>query len=170
MKAAKQNCVVLLSQAGSRRLIRPHVQFYARLAHLFRFWTRRASQPKRCKQFGSGLFVKSLCKFGTSRRRFSSPYRPFNTPPLYARMMRLILLLSALLSAFAAGVSPARAAGVSAAQVSALVERHAARAAVVASGRRPLVSLPSVHDVLVAQVVEIAPLTSVPLYAGRLRT
>jgi hypothetical protein len=43
--------------------------------------------------------------------------------------MRLILLLSALLSAFAAGVSPARAAGVSAAQVSALVERHAARAA-----------------------------------------
>jgi hypothetical protein len=85
-------------------------------------------------------------------------------------MMRLILLLSALLSAFAAGVSPARAAGVSAAQVSALVERHAARAAVVASGRRPLVSLPKVRDVLVVQFVETVPVMAVPLYAGRLRT
>jgi hypothetical protein len=84
--------------------------------------------------------------------------------------MRLILLLSALLSAFAAGVSPARAAGVSAAQVSALVERHAARAAVVASGQRPVVLLPSVRDVLVVQFVETAPVTVVPLYAGRLRT
>jgi hypothetical protein len=83
--------------------------------------------------------------------------------------MRLILLLSALLSAFAAGVSPARAAGVSAAQVSALVERHAARAAVVASGRRPVFVTPSVRDVLVVAFVEAAPLTSVPLYAGRLR-
>jgi hypothetical protein len=97
-------------------------------------------------------------------------YRPFNTPPLYAMAMRLILLLSALLSAFAAGVSPARAAGVSAAQVSALVERHAARAAVATSGQRPLVSLPSVRNVLVAAFVEYAPLTVVPLYAGRLRT
>ncbi len=84
-------------------------------------------------------------------------------------MMRLILLLSALLSAFASGVVPARAAGVSAAQVSALVERHAARAAVVASGLRPLVSLPSLRDVLVAAFVETAPLTVVPLFAGRLR-
>jgi hypothetical protein len=100
----------------------------------------------------------------------SSPYRPFNTPPLYAHTMRLILLLSALLSAFAAGVVPARAAGVSAAQVSALVERHAARAAVVAVGLRPLVTLPSVRDVLVAAFVEDAPVTVVPLYAGRLRT
>jgi hypothetical protein len=84
--------------------------------------------------------------------------------------MRLILLLSALLSAFAAGVSPARAAGVSAAQVSALVERHAARAAVVASGQRPVVLRPSARDVLVVQFVETAPVTVVPLYAGRLRT
>jgi hypothetical protein len=84
--------------------------------------------------------------------------------------MRLILLLSALLSAFAAGVSPARAAGVSAAQVSALVEQHVARAGVATVGRRPLVSLPSVRDVLVVSFVEAAPLTSVPLYAGRLRT
>jgi hypothetical protein len=84
-------------------------------------------------------------------------------------MMRLILLLSALLSAFAAGVSPSQAAGVSAAQVSALVERHAARAAVVASGLRPLVSLPSVRDVLVAAFVEYALVTVVPLYAERLR-
>jgi hypothetical protein len=83
--------------------------------------------------------------------------------------MRLILLLSALLSAFAAGVSPSRAAGVSAAQVSALVERHAARAAVVASGQRPVFEMPSVRDVLVVAFVETAPLTSVPLYAGRLR-
>jgi hypothetical protein len=84
-------------------------------------------------------------------------------------MMRLILLLSALLSAFAAGVSPARAAGVSAAQVSAPVERHAARAAVVASGLRPVFVMPSVRDVLVVAFVETAPLTIVPLYAGRLR-
>jgi hypothetical protein len=84
--------------------------------------------------------------------------------------MRLILLLSALLSAFATGVSPAPAAGVSAAQVSALVERHAARAAVVASGQRPVVLLPSVRDVLVVQFVETTPVTVVPLYAGRLRT
>ena len=84
--------------------------------------------------------------------------------------MRLILLLSALLTAFAAGVSPSRAAGVSAAQVSALVERHAARAAVVASARRPLVAVPSISDVLVAAFVETAPVNAVPLYAGRLRT
>jgi hypothetical protein len=83
--------------------------------------------------------------------------------------MRLILLLSALLSAFAAGVSPSRAAGVSAAQVSALVERHAARTAVATAGRRPLVSLPSGRDVLIVAFVETAPLTIVPLYAGRLR-
>ena len=84
--------------------------------------------------------------------------------------MRVILLLSALLSAFAAVVVPARAAGVSAAQVSALVERHAARAAVVASGLRPLVQLPRRADVLVARLVKTAPMTIVPLYAGRLRT
>ena len=84
--------------------------------------------------------------------------------------MRLILLLSALLSAFAAGVVPARAAGVSAAQVSALVERHAVRVAVATAGLRPLVSLPSVRDVLVVQFVETAPVMVVPLYFGRLRT
>jgi hypothetical protein len=86
--------------------------------------------------------------------------------------MRLILLLSALLSAFAAGVSPSRGAGVSAAQVSALVERHAARAAVVASGLRPLVSLPSVRDVAAAPAYAEATVLAktVPLYAGRLRT
>jgi hypothetical protein len=83
--------------------------------------------------------------------------------------MRLILLLSALLSAFAAGVSPSRAAGVSAAQVSALVERHATRAAVVASGLRPVFVMPSVRDVLVVAFVETAPVMAVPLYAGRLR-
>ena len=85
--------------------------------------------------------------------------------------MRLILLLSALLSAFAAGVVPARAAGVSAAQVSALVERHAARAAVVASGLRPVFVLPSVRDVAAAPASAGATVVSaVPLYAGRLRT
>jgi hypothetical protein len=91
------------------------------------------------------------------------------TPSLYARMMRLILLLYAILSAFAAGVAPARAAGVSAAQVAALVERQAARAAVVASGLRPLVALPSVRDVLVVPFVETAPMMAAPLYVGRLR-
>jgi hypothetical protein len=84
-------------------------------------------------------------------------------------MMRLILLLSALLSAFAAGVSPSRAAGVSAAQVSALVERHATQAAVATAGRRPLVLLPLVRDVLVVRFVEMAPVMAVALYAGRLR-
>jgi hypothetical protein len=84
--------------------------------------------------------------------------------------MRLLLLLSALLSAFAAGVLPARAVGVSAAQVSALLERHATRAAVATAGRRPLVSLPSLRDVLVAEFVQTAPVMAVPLYAGRLRT
>jgi hypothetical protein len=85
--------------------------------------------------------------------------------------MRLILLLSALLSAFAAGISPARAAGVSAAQVSALVERHAARAAVATAGRRPLVSLPSVSDAAAARAFAGATIVAraVPLYAGRLR-
>ena len=84
--------------------------------------------------------------------------------------MRLILLLSALLSAFAAGVSPARAAGVPMVQVSRLVDVVAARAAVATAGRLPLVSLPSVRDVLMAQFVVTAPLSVVPLYAGRLRT
>jgi hypothetical protein len=85
--------------------------------------------------------------------------------------MRLILLLSALLSAFAAGVSPSRAAVVSAAQVSALVERHAARAAEVASGLRPVFVLPSVRDVAAAPAVAGATVLAraVPLYAGRLR-
>lgn len=88
---------------------------------------------------------------------------------LYAHPMRLILLLSALLSAFAAGVAPARAAGASAAQVSALVERHSARVAVVASGLRPLVGLPRLSDVLVARFVKIALVAVIPLHAGRLR-
>ena len=83
--------------------------------------------------------------------------------------MRLILLLSALLSAFAAGVVPARAGGVPAAQVGALVERDAARAVVANVGRRPSVKLPSVRDALVARFVLTAPGTVIPLYAGRLR-
>ena len=83
--------------------------------------------------------------------------------------MRLILLLSALLSAFAAGVVPAPAAGVPAAQVGVLVERHAVRAIVAMAGRRPLIELPSVRDVLVARFVLTAPVTVIPLYAGRLR-
>ena len=85
--------------------------------------------------------------------------------------MRLILLLSALLSAFAAGASPAQAAaGVPMVQVSRLVDVVAARAAVATAGRRPLVSLPSVSDAFVAPFVVIAPAMVVPLYAGRLRT
>ena len=87
-------------------------------------------------------------------------------------MMRLILLLSALLSAFAAGVVPARAAGVSAVQVSALVERHAARSVVVAQGLRPAFVMPSVRSLAAAPacagVTVLA--KAVPLYAGRLRT
>ncbi len=84
--------------------------------------------------------------------------------------MRLILLLSALLSAFAAGVVPARAAGVSAAQVSALVERCAARGATVASGVRPVFVMPSMHSLAAAPVCAGATVaTIVPLYAGRLR-
>ncbi len=85
--------------------------------------------------------------------------------------MRLILLLSALLSAFAAGVSPAQAgAGVPMVQVSRLVDVVAARAAVATAGRRPLVVVASVRDVLVAPFVVIAPAMVLPLYAGRLRT
>ena len=84
--------------------------------------------------------------------------------------MRFILLLSALLSAFAAGVVPARAAEVSAVQVSTLARVVAARAAVTTAGRRPLVSLPSVRDVLVVQFVVASPEMAVPIYAGRLRT
>ena len=87
--------------------------------------------------------------------------------------MRLILLLSALLSAFAAGVSPARtAAGVPMVQVSRLVDVVAARAAVATAGRRPVFVLPSVSDVVAAPafagVTVLA--RAVPLYAGRLRT
>jgi hypothetical protein len=84
--------------------------------------------------------------------------------------MRVILLLSALLSAFAAGVLPARAAGVSAAQVSTLARAVAAQSAVATAGRRPLVAQPSVRDVLVASFVQTAPVLATPLYAGRLRT
>ena len=84
--------------------------------------------------------------------------------------MRLILLLSALLSAFAAGVSPAQAAaGVPMVQVSRLVDVVAARAAVATSGRRPLVSLPSVPDAFVVPRFIDAPVVAIPLYAGRLR-
>ena len=84
--------------------------------------------------------------------------------------MRLILLLSALLSAFAAGVVPARAAGVSAVQVGTLARVVAARAAVAKVGRRPLVALPQLSDVLAASIAIDAPVMPVPLYAGRLRT
>ena len=82
--------------------------------------------------------------------------------------MRLILLLSALLSAFAAGVVPARA-GVSAAQVGTLARVVAARAAVATAGRRPLVALLQISDVLAASIAIDAPVIAVPLYAGRLR-
>ena len=84
--------------------------------------------------------------------------------------MRLILLLSALLSAFAAGVSPSRAAGVPMVQVSRLVDVVAARAAVATAGRRPLVAPPSVRDILIAHFVVSAPVIVTALYAGRLRT
>jgi hypothetical protein len=85
--------------------------------------------------------------------------------------MRLILLLSALLSAFAAGVSPARGGEVSAAQVSTLARVVAARAAVATMGSRPVFVIPSVRDVLVVAAFEEAePTASIPLYANRLRT
>ena len=84
--------------------------------------------------------------------------------------MRLILLLSALLSAFAAGVVPARAAGVSAVQVGTLARVVAARAAVATAGQRPLVALPQISDVLATSIAIDAPVMAVPLYAGRLRT
>ena len=84
--------------------------------------------------------------------------------------MRLILLLSALLSAFATGIAPARAARVSAVQVGTLARVVAARAEVATAGRRPLVALPRVRDVLAASIAVDAPVMTVPLYAGRLRT
>ena len=84
--------------------------------------------------------------------------------------MRLILLLYALLSAFAAGIVPARAAGVSAVQVGTLMRVVAARANVATAGRRPLVALPRTCDVLAASIAIDAPAMAVPLYAGRLRT
>ena len=84
--------------------------------------------------------------------------------------MRLILLLSALLSAFAAGVVPARVAEVSAVQVGTLARVVAARAAVATVGRRPLVALPRISDVLAASIASAAPVMTVPLYTGRLRT
>ena len=83
--------------------------------------------------------------------------------------MRILFLLSALLSAFAAGVVPARAAGVSAAQVATLARVVAARAAVATAGRRPLVALPRISDVLAASIAIDAPALTVPLYARRLR-
>lgn len=97
-------------------------------------------------------------------------YGPFNRSPLYARVMRLILLLSALLSAFAAGVSPARAAGVSAVQVGAVIAAVAAQRDATVVGIRPLVGLPSVRDVAAAPVFAVATVgRAVPRYAGRLR-
>ena len=84
--------------------------------------------------------------------------------------MRLILLLSALLSAFAAGIVPARAAGVSAVQVGTLARVVAARAEVATAGRRPLVALSRISDILAASIAIDAPVMTVPLYAGRLRT
>ena len=83
--------------------------------------------------------------------------------------MRLILLFSALLSVFAAGVVPARAAGVSAVQVGTLARVVAARAAVATVGQRPLVALPRLRDVRAASIAVDAPALTVPLYAGRLR-
>ena len=83
--------------------------------------------------------------------------------------MRFLLLLSALLSAFAAGVVPARVAGVSAVQVGTLARVVAARAAVATAGRRPFVALLRVSDVLAASIAFDAPAMTVPLYAGRLR-
>jgi hypothetical protein len=85
--------------------------------------------------------------------------------------MRLILLLSALLSAFAAGVSPARAAGVPTVQVVRLVDVVAARAAVATAGRRPVFVTPSVADVVAAPAsAGVTAVATVPLYANRLRT
>jgi hypothetical protein len=84
--------------------------------------------------------------------------------------MRIFLLLSALLTAFAAGVSPARAGGVAAAQVGVVVAAASAQRDAVAVGVRPLVELPSVRDVAVGPAfVRATPALIVPLYAGRLR-
>ena len=84
--------------------------------------------------------------------------------------MRLILLLSALLSAFAAGASPAQAAaGVPMVQVSRLVDVVAARAAVATAGRRPLAVLPSLGDILVSAILTVTSVMTVPIYTGRLR-
>jgi hypothetical protein len=85
--------------------------------------------------------------------------------------MRLILLLSALLSAFAAGVSPARGGEVSAAQVSTLARVVAARAAVATAGTRPVFVMPSVRILAAAPGFAGATVVrAVPLYFGRLRT
>ena len=84
--------------------------------------------------------------------------------------MRIFLLLSALLTAFAAGVSPARAGGVAAAQVGVVVAAASAQRDALAVGVRPLVELPSVRDVAAAPVFAGAPFVRVvPLYAGRRR-
>lgn len=96
-------------------------------------------------------------------------YRPFNTPTLYLAPMRLILLLSALLSAFAAGVLPARA-DVSVAQVHALTAVEAVRAAGTTARQRPVFVMPSVSDLAIAPIVTaVTALLAAPLYAGRLR-
>ncbi|MFM9978081.1 MAG: hypothetical protein ACKVOP_08570 [Sphingomonadaceae bacterium] len=85
--------------------------------------------------------------------------------------MRFFLLLSALLTAFAAGLSPARAAGVAAAQVSALVEHNVARAVVSTVNQRPQPKMPRVSDVLCLDPLVATPVGhAVPRYAGRLRT
>ena len=84
--------------------------------------------------------------------------------------MRLILLLSALLTAFAGSGVPARATGVSAAQVSALVERRAARGEVVAQDVRPGFVMPSVGSLAAAPAYTGAAVVRVvPLYGLRLR-
>lgn len=84
--------------------------------------------------------------------------------------MRLLLLLSALLTSLV-GLGPeARASVMPAAQISALAGVAATRAGVAKTGSRPVAEMPSLRDVVRARALDPAPMMPVPLYANRLRT
>jgi hypothetical protein len=85
--------------------------------------------------------------------------------------MRFLLLLSALLTAFAGSVGGARAGVAQACQVCALIGAAATDARAAGAGQRPSVAMPSRCDVAAAPAsVEVTAVTTVPLYFGRLRT
>lgn len=83
--------------------------------------------------------------------------------------MRMLLLLSALLTAFAGTGAHARAAGVPAQQVASLVEVVAARRAVATGGLRPVAEQPFVRKIAAPLVGETPLALKAPLYAERLR-